>query len=205
MSRRSTFRCPPQTPPCRLATSTSKYGAPRRRASCRSCVCSRVWCGSSRSSSCGTEPQPTGTRAERTCSCRGRGAQVYTPPEPPLVRVSRGPVFSEITSCFRHFTHTVRLYHLDGHAGRSLEISNTVDIRSEVNRELAMRLVSDVANGNRFYSDLNGFQMQQRRTLAKLPLQANFYPMSTAAFLQDSTSRLTLLAAQSQAVAALRP
>ncbi|XP_028428547.1 alpha-mannosidase 2x, partial [Perca flavescens] len=130
---------------------------------------------------------------------------VYTPPEPPLVRVSRGPVFSEITSCFRHFTHTVRLYHLDGHAGRSLEISNTVDIRSEVNRELAMRLVSDVANGNRFYSDLNGFQMQQRRTLAKLPLQANFYPMSTAAFLQDSTSRLTLLAAQSQAVAALRP
>ncbi|XP_078101456.1 alpha-mannosidase 2-like [Sander vitreus] len=133
------------------------------------------------------------------------GAQVYSPPEPPLVRVSRGPVFSDITSCFRHFTHTVRLYHLDGHAGRSLEISNTVDIRSEVNRELAMRLVSDVANGNRFYSDLNGFQMQQRRTLAKLPLQANFYPMSTAAFLQDSASRLTLLAAQSQAVAALRP
>lgn len=46
-----------------------------------------------------------------------------------------------------------------GHAGRSLEISNLVDIRSESNRELAMRLVSDVANGNRFYSDLNGFQV----------------------------------------------
>uniref|UniRef100_A0A8C9XJD3 Alpha-mannosidase n=1 Tax=Sander lucioperca TaxID=283035 RepID=A0A8C9XJD3_SANLU len=135
------------------------------------------------------------------------GAYLFLPGEegPPLVRVSRGPVFSDITSCFRHFTHTVRLYHLEGHAGRSLEISNKVDIRSEFNRELAMRLVSDVANGNRFYSDLNGFQMQQRRTLAKLPLQANFYPMSTAAFLQDSASRLTLLAAQSQAVAALRP
>lgn len=34
-----------------------------------------------------------------------------------------------------------------------------VDIRSEVNHELVMRLVSDVANGNRFYSDLNGFQV----------------------------------------------
>lgn len=47
--------------------------------------------------------------------------------------------------------------------------------------------------------------MQQRRTLTKLPLQANFYPMSSAAFLQDQASRLTLLSAQSQAVASLRP
>lgn len=46
------------------------------------------------------------------------------------------------------------------HAGRSLEISNLVDISSEVNRELAMRLVTDVANGNRFHTDLNGFQVR---------------------------------------------
>uniref|UniRef100_A0A3Q3M1G7 Alpha-mannosidase n=1 Tax=Mastacembelus armatus TaxID=205130 RepID=A0A3Q3M1G7_9TELE len=129
----------------------------------------------------------------------------YSFSEPPLVRVSRGPVFSDITSCFQHFTHTVRLYHLDGYVGKSLEISNTVDIRSEVNRELVMRFVTDVANGNRFYTDLNGFQMQQRRTLPKLPLQANFYPMTSASFLQDSSSRLSLLSAQSQAAAALRP
>uniref|UniRef100_A0A8C2ZJV1 mannosyl-oligosaccharide 1,3-1,6-alpha-mannosidase n=1 Tax=Cyclopterus lumpus TaxID=8103 RepID=A0A8C2ZJV1_CYCLU len=134
-----------------------------------------------------------------------KGAQPYSSLDPPLVRVSRGPVFSDITSCFQHFSHTVRLLHLDGHAGRSLEISNTVDIRSEVNRELVMRLVSDVANSNRFYTDLNGFQMQQRRTLSKLPLQANFYPMSSAAFLQDAASRVSLLSAQSQAVASLRP
>uniref|UniRef100_A0A8P4KCL4 Alpha-mannosidase n=1 Tax=Dicentrarchus labrax TaxID=13489 RepID=A0A8P4KCL4_DICLA len=133
------------------------------------------------------------------------GAQLYSSSEPPLVRVSRGPVFSDITSCFRHFTHRVRLYHLEGHAGKSLEISNMVDIRSEVNRELAMRIVSNVASGNRFYSDLNSFQMQQRRTLAKLPLQAHFYPMTSASFLQDETSRVSLLSAQSQAVASLRP
>ncbi|XP_038589012.1 alpha-mannosidase 2-like [Micropterus salmoides] len=152
-----------------------------------------------------------GTRANRDKSGAylflpgEEGPQPYSSSEPPLVRVSRGPVFSDITSCFRHFTHRVRLYHVDGHAGRSLEISNMVDIRSEVNRELVMRFVSDVANGNRFYSDLNSFQMQQRRTLSKLPLQANFYPMSSASFLQDSTSRVSLLSAQSQAVASLRP
>ncbi|KAM9840891.1 alpha-mannosidase 2 [Aulostomus maculatus] len=133
------------------------------------------------------------------------GAQLYSPSEPPLVRISSGPLFSDITSCFQHFTHRVRLYQLDGHAGKSVEISNMVDIRSEVNRELVMRLVSNMNNSNYFYSDLNGFQMQQRRTLSKLPLQANFYPMSSASFLQDATSRLTLLAAQSQAVASLRP
>ncbi|CAF87266.1 unnamed protein product, partial [Tetraodon nigroviridis] len=131
--------------------------------------------------------------------------QLYSSPEPPLVRVSRGPVFSDITTRFQHVTHRVRLYHLDGPAGRSLEISNLVDIRSEVNNELAMRLLTDVANGNRFYTDLNGFQMQQRRTLPKLPLQANVYPMTSAALLQDSASRLTLLSAQSQGVASLKP
>ncbi|KAL3049791.1 hypothetical protein OYC64_009114 [Pagothenia borchgrevinki] len=133
------------------------------------------------------------------------GAQVYSFSEPPLVRVSRGPLYSDITSCLPHVTHTVRLYHLEGHAGRSLEISNMVDIRSQVNRELVMRIVTDVASGNRFHSDLNSFQMQQRRTLSKLPLQANFYPMTSAAFLQDAETRITVLSAQSQGVASLKP
>lgn len=34
-----------------------------------------------------------------------------------------------------------------------------MDIRSEVNRELVMRLVSQVDSGNRFFTDLNGFQV----------------------------------------------
>lgn len=54
------------------------------------------------------------------------------------------------------------------HAGRSLEISNLVDISSEFNHELAMRLVTDVANGNRFYTDLNGFQVPSDPTVCRL-------------------------------------
>nr|XP_033503508.1 alpha-mannosidase 2 [Epinephelus lanceolatus] len=123
------------------------------------------------------------------------GAQVRPQPQPFRTRTRTISTFRT-----RSTTRTIK-----GHAGRSLEISNKVDIRSEVNRELVMRLISNVASSNRFFTDLNSFQMQQRRTLSKLPLQANFYPMSSAAFLQDSTSRLSLLSAQSQAVASLRP
>lgn len=43
--------------------------------------------------------------------------QLYSHTDPPVVRVSSGPVFSDITSCFRHFTHRVRMYHLDGNDG----------------------------------------------------------------------------------------
>ena len=51
-------------------------------------------------------------------------------------------------------------------------MSNVVDIRSERNFELAMRLHTDVNNAdNDFFTDLNGFQTIQRRHFDKLPLQ----------------------------------
>lgn len=46
-----------------------------------------------------------------------------------------------------------------GLEGQSLEISNIVDIRGEYNREIAMRISSDVESHNKFYTDLNGYQV----------------------------------------------
>lgn len=34
-----------------------------------------------------------------------------------------------------------------------------VDIRDQTNKELAMRLVTDIQNEDVFYTDLNGFQV----------------------------------------------
>ncbi|XP_063820174.1 alpha-mannosidase 2 [Pseudophryne corroboree] len=124
--------------------------------------------------------------------------------DPPTVRLTHGNVFSEVVCFFKHVTHTVRLYNVPGVEGQSPEITNVVDIRGEFNREIVMRITSDINSQNRFYSDLNGYQIQPRHTLSKLPLQANVYPMATMAYVQDNASRLTLHAAQSLGIASLR-
>ncbi|CAB1318059.1 unnamed protein product [Coregonus sp. 'balchen'] len=118
-------------------------------------------------------------------------AKMYSPARPPVIRVTKGSVFSEITTTFDHVTHTLRLYNVQGVEGQAVEICNSVDIRGEFNREITMRLTSDVDSKDRFFTDLNGFQ-------------ANFYPMTSMAYLQDSGTRLTLLTAQSLGSASLK-
>lgn len=46
-------------------------------------------------------------------------------------------------------------------------------------------------------------QIQPRRYFQKIPLQANFYPMPTMAYIQDSQYRLTLHTAQALGVSSL--
>ncbi|XP_075807240.1 alpha-mannosidase 2 [Microtus pennsylvanicus] len=132
----------------------------------------------------------------------GQG-QPYVSLRPPLVRVTHGRIYSEVTSFFEHVTHTVRLYNVQGIERQSVEVSNIVDIRTVHNREIVMRISSKINSQNRFFTDLNGYQIQPRRTMSKLPLQANVYPMSTMAYIQDAEHRLTLLSAQSLGTASM--
>uniref|UniRef100_A0A452E7L3 Alpha-mannosidase n=1 Tax=Capra hircus TaxID=9925 RepID=A0A452E7L3_CAPHI len=131
-------------------------------------------------------------------------AKPYVYTTPPFVRVQRGRFYSDVTCFFEHVTHRVRLYNIHGVEGQSVEISNIVDIRKEHNYEIAMRISSGINSQNRFYTDLNGYQIQPRVTMSKLPLQANVYPMTTMAYIQDAERRLTLLSAQSLGVSSLK-
>uniref|UniRef100_A0A8D0AC68 Alpha-mannosidase n=1 Tax=Sander lucioperca TaxID=283035 RepID=A0A8D0AC68_SANLU len=130
-------------------------------------------------------------------------AKPYNQKEPPVVRVVEGPLFSEVVAHYQHFQQTIRIHNVPGVDGLSIDITTMVDIRDQTNKELAMRLVTDIQSGDVFYTDLNGFQMQPRHHHLKLPLQANFYPMSSQAYIQDSHHRLTLHTAQSLGVTSL--
>ncbi|XP_040270048.1 alpha-mannosidase 2x isoform X2 [Bufo bufo] len=131
-------------------------------------------------------------------------AKSYTPKDPPVVRIIEGPFFSEVTCLFQHVQQTIRVYNLPGTDGLSVDISSLVDIRDHVNKEIAMRLSTDIQNGDTFFTDLNGFQIQTRKFFKKLPLQANFYPMPVMAYIQDEQNRLTLHTAQALGVSSLK-
>ncbi|KAM8861457.1 alpha-mannosidase 2x isoform 2-T2 [Synchiropus picturatus] len=130
-------------------------------------------------------------------------AKPYTHKEPPVVRVVEGPLFSEVVANYQHFQQTIRIHNVPGVDGLSLDITTVVDIRDQNNKELAMRLITDIQSGDVFYTDLNGFQIQPRRYHLKLPLQANFYPMPSQAYIQDGLHRLTLHTAQALGVSSL--
>ncbi|XP_020761455.2 alpha-mannosidase 2x isoform X1 [Odocoileus virginianus] len=130
-------------------------------------------------------------------------AKPYVPRDPPVLRVTEGPFFSEVVACYEHVHQVVRLYNLPGVEGLSLDVSSLVDIRDYVNKELALRIRTDIDSQGAFFTDLNGFQVQPRRYLKKLPLQANFYPMPVMAYLQDARNRLTLHTAQALGVSSL--
>ncbi|XP_041356450.1 alpha-mannosidase 2x-like isoform X2 [Gigantopelta aegis] len=123
----------------------------------------------------------------------------------PLIRIIRGPIVSEVHVLIQYVEHVVRLSSSPGSDGASVDIANTVDIRHLFNNEIALRINTNIDNQDRvFFTDLNGFQMQRRKMYDKLPLQANYYPMTSMAFLEDGKTRLSILTKQSLGVASLK-
>ncbi|XP_030828372.1 alpha-mannosidase 2x isoform X2 [Strongylocentrotus purpuratus] len=132
-------------------------------------------------------------------------AHPLDPPSQIPIRVTRGPLESHVDVILYCVRHTVILSNTPGADGTALSIKNILDIRNMQNKELVMRIKSDVRNSDRvFYTDLNGFQMQKRKILDKLPLQAHFYPMPAMAYIEDSSTRLTLHSAQPLGVSGLK-
>jgi hypothetical protein len=63
------------------------------------------------------------------------------------------------------------------------------------NKELITRFTTDIHNNMNFYTDSNGLDMQLRQVDESRPISSNFYPISMAAMLADSNSKISLLTA----------
>ncbi|KAL0270255.1 UNVERIFIED_CONTAM: hypothetical protein PYX00_007725 [Menopon gallinae] len=122
----------------------------------------------------------------------------------PLIRLYEGPIYSRVEVFLSNVKHTVSLYSNSGMDSCGVEIVNLVDITNENNYELAMRITTNVMNKEEFYTDLNGLQMIQRKRFAKLPLQGNFYPMPTAAYIEDENTRVSIVSGQPLGASSLR-
>lgn len=79
---------------------------------------------------------------------------------------------------------------------KALEIRNLVDIGDMSNTETVMRMQTGIDSKETFYTDLNGFEYIKRKRFAKLPIQANYYPIPSGIYIEDDAVRLTLLTAQ---------
>ena len=139
---------------------------------------------------------------------RGSGAYIFDPAGPavdaelnyrPVIRVLRGPVTSEVHSVQKLIQHSSILCNSTGLLGSALEINNIVDLKSLKNKEMIMRLSTDMKSHN-FYTDLNGFQTVKRKRFSHFHIQANYYPMTTFAYIEDGTSRLTFITAEPHGV-----
>lgn len=122
----------------------------------------------------------------------------------PGVTLVQGSLMSTVSIQMKNVLHTVKVKNSPGVDGISIDIENFVDITAERNFEFAMRFNTGIKNDNIFYTDLNGFQIIKRTRYSKLPLQANYYPIPSQAFIQDQENRLTLLSAQPLGGSSLR-
>jgi alpha-mannosidase II len=105
-------------------------------------------------------------------------------------------------------SHSTRIYNCDDNTIQEHLIEKEYHVEllgSDFNnKELIVRFKTDINNKRIFYSDLNGFQMSRRETYDKIPLQGNYYPMPSQAFIQESNGRrFSIHTRQSLGVASL--
>ncbi|XP_044575986.1 alpha-mannosidase 2-like [Cotesia glomerata] len=143
------------------------------------------------------------------------GAYLFTPYDPQpydlyewdyhVVHLLNGPILSRVFIQLPQVTQTYTLFNSTGSDGLGLHISNHVDITNTFNFELVMRLRTNISSGDEFFTDLNGLNMIRRQRFLKLPIQANYYPLPAAGYIQDDKARLTILSGQPLGAASMAP
>jgi len=108
--------------------------------------------------------------------------------------IIKGPLVERIITVYpRMLKHRVMsLYQSEDDAIiSSIEATHSMDMQ-EMNKEFIVRYEAAVDSSNEFYTDLNGFQMQKRGYRPDRPIQANYYPITSAIYVQDRNYRFTL-------------
>lgn len=128
-----------------------------------------------------------------------------------LVFITSGPMAIDVTVIYGHLLkHTIRIFQTGTSFDHAIHIKNDVNFGASprnTDTEMYMRFGTSINNTVRsvMYSDQNGFQFHRREKQQNLGIEANYYPITTAAFIQDEKHRLTLLTSHAQGAASLEP
>jgi len=127
-------------------------------------------------------------------------AEDYRDKQKTVLKVFSGPLFTELRLVRSFVTHWARIVYCDCLLAAAIELNSIVDLTAVDDRELILRLNSDVQSENTFFTDQNGFQMMKRRQFSTFPIEANYYPATAAVFIEDDEYRLSLLLSQPSGV-----
>ena len=114
--------------------------------------------------------------------------------------IMSGPVMSEVSVVYsKLIVHSTILFHEPILSDQVL-METTLDMGLAPNfreHEFFIRFKTGVRNtynsSAEFYTDQNGFSMARRMRVNNLGVEANYYPITSSAFIQDDTQRLNLL------------
>ena len=116
-----------------------------------------------------------------------------------LVKARMYVTLSLYIACFHpgvYWLHAVFLLYLF----TGVSISQIVDIGTQgINGDLYMRFGSNIESQSAFYTDSNSFNMLERHShylSENMPISSNYYPITSAVYIEESRRRLTLLTAQ---------
>ena len=126
--------------------------------------------------------------------------------------IMSGPVMSEVSVVYNKLiVHSTILFHEPILADQVL-METTLDMGLAPNfreHEFFIRFKTGVRNtfnsSAEFYTDQNGFSMARRMRVNNLGVEANYYPITSSAFIQDDTQRLNLLVNSPKGFTSLNP
>lgn len=128
-----------------------------------------------------------------------------------IVIITSGQITTELTSIYgKLLQNTVKIFNLlNSPLSNAIYVESKVDYEiSPKNRELEMFLSiqTDIGNGNppELFTDNNGFQYTRRILNISRRIESNMYPMTTMAYIQDHTRRMTIVTDHAQGVTALQ-
>lgn len=130
----------------------------------------------------------------------------------PQISLFKGHLSSTLLVNYSNIAYSLTLHNNSSPLGAGIELKVIVDLSSAYNdREVVLQIGcksivnqltknGGTAQYRSFYVDSNGFTILQRNFVPESGVEGNYYPMTTTAYIEDATTRLSLLSSSSHGV-----